>query len=282
MTVDHQERLARIGLAWMASRGAAIPAAEFPVRRWEDVAASRPPVDPARVAEEAEATGWRIVVPGDDEWPPAPPGIEDLSGEAPWALWVRGDGDLRAATRRSVAVLGSRASSAYANQVSALLGEDLAARGWTVVAACALGADRHALVAAARGDAPPIGVFADGPGLRAFERREPALRGLLVGDAPPDTPSRGARYLARQDLITYLSAGVVIVEAGWRSSTLATVAYARARGRLVMAVPGAITSPASAVTHFLIQGGAQLVEGAESISVTLLAAMPAATAGGAA
>ncbi|CAO5240204.1 DNA-processing protein DprA [Frankia sp. AgKG'84/4] len=281
MTVDHQERLARIGLAWMASRGAAIPAApatESPMRRWKGMAASRPQVDPARVAGEAEATGWRIVVPGDDEWPPAPPGIEDPSAGAPWALWVRGDGDLRAATRRSVAVLGTRASTTYANQVSALLGEDLAARGWTVVAACALGADRHALVAAAHGDAPPIGVFADGPGLRAFERREPALRALLVSDAPPDTPSRGDRYLARQDLITYLSAGVVIVEAGWRGNTLATVAYARARGRLVMAVPGAITSPASAVTHFLIQGGAQLVDSAESISATLLAA----TAGGAA
>ncbi|WP_166793620.1 DNA-processing protein DprA [Frankia sp. B2] len=193
---DHEERLARIGLACAASlRPLPIPAdgETSPVRLWERIGASQPTVDPARVLADAERAGWRILVPGDAEWPPVPPGTADI-GEAPWALWVRGEGDLGAATRRSVAVIGARASTGYGEQVAALLAGDLANREWTVVTSCALGCDSHAYTAAARGTTAPIAVYAAQPDLERFRRHRPEPR-LLLSDAPPDTPAGRHRYL---------------------------------------------------------------------------------------
>ncbi|WP_220386615.1 DNA-processing protein DprA [Frankia sp. ArI3] len=276
--MDLDERLAQIGLACAASLGASLPppsTAQPATSLWEQTAPAYPHLDPAGVQADAARTGWRILVPGDREWPPVPPGVPD-TGEAPWALWVRGDGDLWKATRRSVAVIGAHASTPYADHVAALLGEDLADRGWAVVTSCALGCDTHALAAAARGDTPPIAVYATALDLRACERREPNLPGLLVSDAPPDTPSSRHRSLARQDLLCYLSAGIVVVEAHFHSTTFAAVYYARRRGRLVMAVPGPITSSATAATHHLIRNhDATLVDSADAVSASLLAAMTA-------
>ncbi len=277
-TDREQERLARIGLACAASLGTELPSgpqAAPPLRMWEQIAPSYP--DPGGLRAEAERTGWRILVPGDREWPAVPPGMPQL-GEAPWALWVRGDGDLWKATRRSVALTGARASTPCADRVATLFAGDLADRGWAVVTSCAVGCDSLALAAAARGATAPIAVYAAGVDLRAHQRRSPAAPGLLVSDAPPNTPGRRQRHLARQDLLCYLSAGVVLIEAPFRCTAFATAFYARHRGRPLMAVPGAITSAASAGTHHLIRHrDATLVESAEDISAALLTALTAAS-----
>ncbi|MCK9921297.1 DNA-protecting protein DprA [Frankia sp. AgPm24] len=269
-----EERRARIGLACAAGvRTPPVPSgAVSPVGLWEQHAAAHPTIDPDRVEEEATRAGWRILVPGDAEWPTVPAGLPDI-GAAPWALWVRGDADLHAATRRSVAVLGARASTAYGEHVAALLAGGLAASGWTVVSSCALGCDSHALAAATRSATPPIAVYAAELDLRAFERRVDASHALLVSDVPPGSPSRRDRFLARQDLLCYLSTGIVLVEAAWRSATFATVADARRRDRLVMAVPGPITSSTSAACHHLIRDHhATLVDSADAVTASLLAA----------
>jgi DNA processing protein len=74
--------------------------------------------------------GIRLVIPGDAEWP----GQLDVLGDArPWALWVRGNADLRYACLRSVSVVGTRAATAYGTHVCTELAMSLAERGWTVV-----------------------------------------------------------------------------------------------------------------------------------------------------
>ncbi|SNQ49777.1 DNA protecting protein DprA (fragment) [Frankia canadensis] len=276
--IDQEERQARIGLACAASLRP-LPAppsdAASPLERWEQVCAAFPQIDPARVDADAAQAGWRILVPGDAEWPAIPSGTAGLE-QVPWALWVRGDGDLRMATRRSVAVIGTRAPTAYGEQVAGLLAGDLAGRGWTVVTSTALGCDARAFAAAASADTAPVVVYAAGPDLAAFTRREPVPHGLLVSDAPPDSPARRDRFLARQDLLCYLSAGVVLAEAVFHGSTFAAVSPARRRGRLLMAVPGPITSRASAACHYLIRDHtAALVDSGEDICSALLAALTA-------
>ncbi|WP_055407365.1 DNA-processing protein DprA [Frankia sp. ACN1ag] len=282
--MDLDERSARIGLACAASRDASLssPAAQPPATDlWEQVTATYPTIDPAGVEAAAAGAGWRIVTPGDREWPATPHGTSD-GGDTPWALWVYGDADLWKLTCRSVAVLGTRNPSSYGAQVSALLGRELSTAGWSVVAACALGCDEQALTAAYRMDTPPIGVYAAGRDLRAFQARGHALgmHGLLVSDVPPDAPSRRDRFLARHDLLAFLTAGVVVVETTWRGLALVSVAAARHRGRPVMAVPGPVTDSRSAVGHHLIRNhAAVLVESAEQITATLVHAARTPTTG---
>src|SRR5207244_192388 len=80
--------------------------------------------------------GGRLVCPGDAEWPSQ---LDDLGDRRPYALWVRGDQDLRFSCLRSVAIVGSRSATSYAVNVAAEIGGELAARKWTVVSGGAFG-----------------------------------------------------------------------------------------------------------------------------------------------
>ena len=74
--------------------------------------------------------GIRLTCPGDAEWP----GVLDQLGQGrPYALWFRGNTDLRFACSRSVAVVGSRAATSYGGHVAGEIAADLGERGWTVV-----------------------------------------------------------------------------------------------------------------------------------------------------
>ena len=89
---------------------------------------------------------FRLVCPGDTEWPA---GLDGLGDSAPLALWVTGSADLAMACRRSVAVTGSRAATAYGSYIGSEFGTILAERGLTVVTGGSFGID----VAAHRGAA---------------------------------------------------------------------------------------------------------------------------------
>jgi DNA processing protein len=79
-------------------------------------------------------SGIRLICPGDPEWPEQ---LADLGHEQPYALWLRGTADLRFNCLRAVAVVGSRAATAYGSYVAAELAASVAARGWTVVSGAA-------------------------------------------------------------------------------------------------------------------------------------------------
>ena len=103
----------------------------------------------------AKAASARFVVPGDDEWPA---GLDDLRhaesiqrrGGEPFGLWLRGPGHLAHLMERSVAIVGSRAATAYGNGIAADLAADLVEQGVTVLSGGAFGID----VAAHRGHLP--------------------------------------------------------------------------------------------------------------------------------
>ncbi|KQR64750.1 DNA-processing protein DprA [Frigoribacterium sp. Leaf172] len=204
----------------------------------------------------ATALGLRLVVPGDDGWPPA---FDDLGDHAPAALWLRGAAELPELTS-AVAVVGCRASTAYGEQVAADLGSALADRGFCIVSGGAYGIDGMAHRAALAADAPTVAVMAGGVD-RFYPTGHDALlravveRGLLVSESPcGSTPSKW-RFLQRNRVIAALSAVSVVVEAGRRSGALNTAAHAQALGRPVGAVPGPVTSPSSVGCHALIRSG---------------------------
>lgn len=217
--------------------------------------------------DETAACGARLVVPGDREWPR---GLDDLACP-PHVLWVRGPAALGAVMRRSVAVVGARAATAYGETVSADLAVGLADRDVGVVSGGAFGIDAaaHRGVLAAGGTT--VAVLAGGvdrPYPVAHHRLlgHVADTGALVSEMPPGSTSLRSRFLLRNRLIATMTLGTVVVEAGRRSGSRNTAGTAAAHHRIVMAVPGPVTSMASVGCHEMIRSGmAQLVTDADEV-----------------
>jgi DNA processing protein len=212
--------------------------------------------------------GIRLVIPGDTEWP----GQLDVLGETrPWGLWVRGNADLRYACLRSVAVVGTRAATAYGTHVCAEMSLGLAERGWTIVSGGAYGIDSWAHRGALAAEGATVAVLACGVD-RAYPAGHETLfadmcdRGAIVSEWPPGRGPTRPGFLVRNRLITALSRGTVVVEAALRSGALNTARHARDQGRPLMAVPGPVTSAQSAGCHQIIRAwGADCVTCAEDV-----------------
>jgi DNA processing protein len=197
--------------------------------------------------------GVRVVLPGEPEFPSQ---LLDLP-EPPLALWIRGPLDLRAAALRSVAVVGARACTAYGERATAAVAGGLAQEGWAVVSGGAFGIDAAAHRAALGVGGPTVAVLACGVDV-AYPRAHDALlariadSGLVVSELPPGSQPLKHRFLARNRVIAALSRGTVVVEAARRSGAVSTASRALELGRVVMAVPGPVTSMASAGTNRLL------------------------------
>ncbi|RKS75014.1 DNA processing protein [Actinomadura pelletieri DSM 43383] len=210
----------------------------------------------------------RLVCPGDSEWPTT---LDDLGSGRPYALWLRGPLDLRYSCLRSVALVGSRAASPYGLRAASDFAFELADDGWTVISGGALGVDAAAHRGALAAEGPTVGVLANGvdvpyPASNEGLFAEMAHRCVLVSESPPGTHPHRLRFLVRNRVIAALSRGTVVVEAEARSGALNTAGWASKLGRMVMAVPGPITSRASVGCHRLLrEDGAILVTRVEEI-----------------
>ncbi|WP_174412554.1 DNA-processing protein DprA [Nocardia tenerifensis] len=232
----------------------------------------------ARDLDLMERLGGRVVTPDDPEWPAwrllglaQLDSGRDRDGAVPLVLWVRGPRSLLESSDRAVAVVGARCSSGYGNQVTAEIAGDLAAKGWTIVSGAAFGIDAMAHRAALAVGGVTIAVLAcgvDRPYPAQHDRllTEIAETGLVISEYPPGTPAHKHQFLARNRLVAALADGVLVVEAGLRSGARNTVKWARRLGRPALAVPGPVTSAASAGCHRMIRDGeALLVTRAEEV-----------------
>jgi len=201
----------------------------------------------------AARIGASLLLPSDPEWPTS---MTDLGAHAPHALWLRGDAT--ALTGHGVALVGARASSSYGEHVAGELAAELAVEGRVIFSGGAYGIDGTAHRAALRVGGRTVAVLAGGvdrpyPSGHAplFERIQAS--GALVSEVACGTAPTKWRFLARNRLISALSAATVVVEAGQRSGSLNTAGHAAALGRPLGAVPGPITSTASAGCHRLLR-----------------------------
>ncbi|HEY6312629.1 MAG TPA: DNA-processing protein DprA [Streptosporangiaceae bacterium] len=199
--------------------------------------------------------GIRLVCPGDPQWPG---GLDELGSARPYALWLRGQADLRGSCERSVSMVGSRAASGYGAHVAGEMAADLGERGWAVVSGGAYGIDAAAHRGALAAGAITIAVLACGvdypyPAGHAELFADIAAHGLVVSEWPPGRRPARLRFLIRNRTIAALSCGTVIVEVGERSGALNTARYAANLGRPLMAVPGPVTSAQSAGCHRIMR-----------------------------
>ncbi|WP_170226446.1 DNA-processing protein DprA [Rudaeicoccus suwonensis] len=207
--------------------------------------------------------GARVVLPCDDEWPTS---LDDLR-DPPFCLWLRGRGHLDELVQgRSLSMVGSRAATAYGTHVAADIAMNLAGSGFTVVSGGAFGIDaashRGALAAGGR----TIAAMAGGidrlyPVANTELLEQVMVDGVLITEQPPGWSPQRQRFLSRNRLIAALTAGTLVVEANLRSGSLSTAREADDIGRVVGAVPGPVTSPASAGTNKLIRDNKAVLVG---------------------
>lgn len=215
----------------------------------------------ARDLEQAEQVGGRLRTPEDTEWPADrlhALNAAHVAGRAPLGLWLRGPARLDSFAGHTVAVVGSRAASDYGHTVTHDFAGYFAEHGWTVLSGGAFGIDAAAHRAALIGNGATVAVAATGidryypSGNRELLARI-ADTGLLVSEYPPGETARRHRFPERNRLIAALAAGVLVVEAGLRSGSTSTVAWANTLARPVFAVPGSIYSAASAGVHNMLR-----------------------------
>ena len=289
--MNHAERLARAALSRLSEPGdprfteltTELGAVELHERLLAqrdvndllaDVALRLASAEPQRELDRAARLGIRFVIPGDAEWPDQ---VGDLAGAgelherggAPIGLWVKGPLRLDQLAG-SVAVVGSRSSTTYGDSAAGEIGAMVARSGAAVISGAAFGIDQAAHRGAIAMDRPTVAVLACGadkvyPEAHTALIRHIAATGAVVSEAALGCAPQRVRFLARNRLIAALARGTVIVEAANRSGALNTANWANRLHRVVLGVPGPVTSATSAGVHHLIRtGGAGLVtNGAE-------------------
>jgi DNA processing protein len=192
--------------------------------------------------------------------------FEAVRGERGFAwqgpgLWCRGS--LEGLQRPCVAVVGTRAATAYGRRLARTFARELGAAGCCIVSGLALGIDAEAHEGALEAGAPTIGVLGSGHA-RFFPNRNRDLAQRMVDAAgavlslwPPDQRAFPSQFLERNAVVAALADAVLVIEAPARSGALNTANWAA--GRIpVLAVPGDVERKHVAGCHALIRDGAIL------------------------
>ena len=200
-----------------------------------------------------------------------PPQLEHIP-QPPAALFVVGDASLLLYPQ--VAIVGARAASAAGKAHAQAFARALAEAGFAITSGMADGIDGAAHLATLDAGAKTLAVMGTGPD-RVYPRkhhelaRRIASQGALVSEFPPGTAARPDHFPRRNRIISGLTLGTLVIEAGLRSGSLITARLAAEQGREVFALPGSIHNPLARGCHRLIRDGARLVENAAEIIETL-------------
>ena len=236
------------------------------IETWRRTAAGLDPADYWRAHAEA---GIGVTVFGSHSFPE----VFAADDDPPMVLFWKGDLDHLAGVR--AAIVGTRRASRYGCDVAFALGRELAAAGVAVVSGLALGIDGAAHSGAIEANAaPPIAVV--GSGLdRVYPRAHGALwrrvidTGVIISEYPLGAPAAAWQFPARNRLIATLADVLVVVESQHTGGAMGTAVEAARRDRVVMAVPGPVTSPGSDGTNQLLVDGCAPARDTSDVLVAL-------------
>lgn len=229
------------------------------IRNWEKC------VDLKRELDMVQRGGAKIITIIDGDYPSQ---LKEIS-DPPLCIYLRGI--LAADFNNTIGVVGSRKMTTYGKEVCDSIVSGLAYAGWTVVSGLAMGIDGAAHQAVVNAKGTTIGVL--GGGLTKFHpqehlelaRRMIDLGGGVVTEFPMEFSPTRRSFPMRNRIISGLSRGILVVEAGTQSGALITVDFALEQNRQVFAIPGRINTPSSQGCNRLIKNGAKLVESVDDI-----------------
>lgn len=224
----------------------------------------RDEIDWSGEIERAESMDVKLITFIDEEYPAALKEIHD----PPLALYIRGTLERR--DSRSIAIVGTRRPTHYGKDVGENLGFHLAKSGFTVVSGLATGIDTVAHRGALKAEGRTLAVLGGAldcfyPASNKALAREISARGAVISEFPFGKKPDKTTFPMRNRIVSGLSMGVVVVEAGTKSGSLITAHQAMDQGRIVFAVPGRIDTAVATGPHKLIRDGAVLVDGVDSI-----------------
>jgi DNA processing protein len=212
-----------------------------------------------------EKSGVRVVMRDDAEYPKNLREIYD----PPLVLYVKGA--LRENERMAIAIVGSRRTTLYGQEMSRKLAYQLARLGVTVVSGLARGIDTAAHKGALQAKGRTVAVIGCGidvvypPENKKLADEIVEKGGAVVTEFPFGVKPDRQNFPMRNRIISGWSLGVVVVEANLKSGALITAAQAAEQGRQVFAVPGRADSILSRGTNRLIKDGAKLTEDVEDV-----------------
>ena len=206
----------------------------------------------------------QIVPEYHQQYPPALKEIDDPPG----LLFLRGT--LSPSDSLAVAIVGTRHATHYGLRQAERLAAGLARAGFTVVSGLARGIDAAAHRGALAAGGRTLAVLGSGvlniyPPEHDMLAEEVLQSGALLSESPPLATPRTGSFPQRNRIISGLSLGTVIVEAGARSGALITARLATEQNREVFAVPGRIDDRSAQGCHRLLRDGATLVESVDDI-----------------
>lgn len=182
---------------------------------------------------------------------------------APSVLYYRGDINVFGSV--CVAVVGTRACTSYGREMAKTVSAEIAAGGVTVVSGLAAGIDSYAHAAAVDAGGKTIAVLGSGlnrvtpvSNLKLYDKIIES-GGLVVSEYKPDAVAAKFTFPERNRLISGISRGVVVIEAGEKSGALITARFAAEQNREVFALPGNVTSSRSAGCNNLLYDGAVFI-----------------------
>jgi DNA processing protein len=213
--------------------------------------------------------GGKIVTLKDEKYPKR---LRDIY-DPPALLYVRGE--LKPEDEFAVSIVGSRKTTPYGRWFTEKVSQELARYGVTIVSGMARGIDSLAHWGAVSGGGRTIAVLGCGVDvIYPSENRNLFAKiidhGAILSEFPIGSPPEGGHFPRRNRIISGLSIGVVVIQAGEKSGSLITANYALEQGREVFAVPGNVGTESSRGTHRLIKEGAKLVESSEDILEEIL------------
>jgi DNA processing protein len=188
--------------------------------------------------------------------------------DPPGVLFMRGQ--IQPQDALAIAIVGTRHATPYGLQQAERLAGSLARSGLTIVSGLARGIDAAAHRGALEAGGRTLAILGSGV-LNIYPPEHDGLadavaaQGALLGELPPHAEPLPGTFPQRNRIISGMSLGVIVVEAGQQSGALITARLAMEQGREVFAVPGRVDSRTSQGCHRLIRDGAKLVETADDV-----------------
>jgi DNA processing protein len=209
------------------------------------------------VLQRSKQLGLRLLLRGDSYWPT---GLDDLEQGAPAVIFTQGNYKILGRLADGVSIVGSRSCTDYGAKITSKLVAELAFNKRPTVSGGAIGIDSHVHTQSLRNSLPTVAVMAGGldrkyPSSNSKLFQEIALNGVLIAELSPGVAPTRWRFLQRNRLIAALTPTTVVIEAGIRSGSIRTANNAIELNRELFAVPGPLTSVASAGTNYLIAEG---------------------------
>jgi DNA processing protein len=243
--------------AWRASIGE-IKRAGLDAAALRAISQHRDNISPDEKMEQLVKSEVQVLVCNMPDYPARLKEIYDY----PPVLYYRGS--LLPVDEWCIAVVGTRRATVYGKQITEEIVTDLARNKITIVSGLAKGIDTVAHRSALAAGGRSLAVFACGldivyPAENMGLSREIMENGALLSEYPPGTRPRAEYFPRRNRILSGLSLGVLVAEAGETSGAMITARMALEQNREVFAVPGSILSPVSRGTNGLIQEGAKLV-----------------------